>query len=178
MHWLPFLLTADPTKAEECFVPGLGDCVEGSCVFRDWVQSRARRTMIQKAIRMLAPRRTTRRLQKHRVIPSVAVLDARRRPLTRSGASCALKHSSALFLSCPFLKNTQTMIAPLSWAARARTSGRQECERYCMPLSLPGNVPRSGRGLIPKITKKPATRETQMEPQFLVSTRTREAHSL
>jgi hypothetical protein len=57
MHWLAFLLTADPTKAEECFVGGLGDCVEGSSVFRDWAQSWARRTIIQNAIRMLAPRK-------------------------------------------------------------------------------------------------------------------------
>lgn len=57
MHLLSFLLTANPTKAEECFVGGLGDCVEGSYVFRDWAQSWARRTIIQNAIRMLAPRK-------------------------------------------------------------------------------------------------------------------------
>lgn len=43
-------------KAEECFVSGLDDCVEGSYVFRDWARSWARRTIIQNAIRMLAPR--------------------------------------------------------------------------------------------------------------------------
>ena len=57
MHLLSFLLTADLAKAEECFVSGLEDCVEGSYVFRDWAQSWARRTIIQNAIRMLAPRR-------------------------------------------------------------------------------------------------------------------------
>ena len=36
MHLLSFLLTADQTKAEECFVSGLEDCVEGTYVFRDW----------------------------------------------------------------------------------------------------------------------------------------------
>ena len=55
MHLLSFLLTAEPTKAEECFVCGLGDCVEGSYVFRDWAQSWARRTILQNAIRLLAP---------------------------------------------------------------------------------------------------------------------------
>jgi hypothetical protein len=57
LHLLSFLLTADLAKAEECFVSGLEDCVEGTCVFRDWTQSWARRTIIQNAIRMLAPRK-------------------------------------------------------------------------------------------------------------------------
>ena len=117
--------------------------------------------------------RTTRRLQKHRVIPSVAALDARRRPVRNLRLEAFERFVFVM-----------SVLAPFSGAARSRTSGRQEGERYCMPLSLPGNVPRSGqglipgRGLIPKITKKRAARETQMEPQFLVSTRTREAHSL
>lgn len=55
MHLLSFLLTGDLTKAEECFVSGLEDCVEGSYVFRDWARSWARRTIIQNAVRMLAP---------------------------------------------------------------------------------------------------------------------------
>jgi len=57
MHLLSFLLTADLAKAEECFVSGFEDCVEGTYVFRDWAQSWARRTIIQNAIRMLAPRK-------------------------------------------------------------------------------------------------------------------------
>jgi hypothetical protein len=57
MHSLSFLLTGDLTKAEECFVSGLEDCVEGSYVFRDWARSWARRTIIQNAIRMVVPRK-------------------------------------------------------------------------------------------------------------------------
>ena len=57
MHLLSFLLTADQAKAEECFVSGLEDCVEGTYVFRDWARSWARRTIIQNAIRMLTPRK-------------------------------------------------------------------------------------------------------------------------
>ena len=56
MHLLSFLLTADHRKAEECFVTGLEDCVKGRYVFRDWARSWARRTIIQNAVRMLAPR--------------------------------------------------------------------------------------------------------------------------
>jgi hypothetical protein len=57
MHLLSFLLMADHTKAEECFVSGLEDCVKGNYVFRDWARSWARRTIIRNAVRMLAPRR-------------------------------------------------------------------------------------------------------------------------
>jgi hypothetical protein len=57
MYLLSFLLTADVAKAEECFVSGLEDCVEGTYVFRDWVRSWARRSIIQNAIRRLAPRK-------------------------------------------------------------------------------------------------------------------------
>jgi hypothetical protein len=56
MHLLSFLLTADLTKAEECFVSGLEDCVKERYVLRDWARSSARRTIIQNAVRMLAPR--------------------------------------------------------------------------------------------------------------------------
>jgi hypothetical protein len=57
MHLLSFLLTADLAKAEECFVSGLEHCIEGTYVFRDWAKSWARRTVIQNAIRILAPRK-------------------------------------------------------------------------------------------------------------------------
>jgi hypothetical protein len=55
MHLLSFLLMGDLTKAEECFVSGLAECVTGSHVFRDWARSWARRTIVQNAIRLLAP---------------------------------------------------------------------------------------------------------------------------
>ncbi len=57
MHLLSFLLTADLAKAEECFVSGLEDCIEGTYLFRDWAKSWARRTVILNAIRILAPRK-------------------------------------------------------------------------------------------------------------------------
>lgn len=56
MHLFSLLLTADLRKAEECFVAGLEDCVKGCYVFRDWARSWARRTIIQNAVRMRAPR--------------------------------------------------------------------------------------------------------------------------
>lgn len=56
LHLLSLLLTADHEKAENCFVSGLDDCVEGNNVFREWARSWARRAIIQNAVRMLAPR--------------------------------------------------------------------------------------------------------------------------
>ncbi len=55
LYLLGLLLTADAEKAEQCFVAGIGDSVEGSAVFREWARSWARRTIIQHAIRMIEP---------------------------------------------------------------------------------------------------------------------------
>lgn len=55
LYQLSFLLTADHDKAEECFVVGLEDCVKANRVFREWVHSWAKRTIIEKAIRTLQP---------------------------------------------------------------------------------------------------------------------------
>jgi DNA-directed RNA polymerase specialized sigma24 family protein len=55
LYLLALLLTADPGKAEQCFVAGIGNSVEGNPVFREWARSWARRTIIQHAIRMIKP---------------------------------------------------------------------------------------------------------------------------
>lgn len=55
LYRLGFLLTADAEQAERCFVAGLGDCVKGNAVFKEWAHSWARRTVIQNAIRIMAP---------------------------------------------------------------------------------------------------------------------------
>jgi len=57
LYWLALLLTADAGKAEQCFVAGIGDSVEGNPVFKEWAYSWARRTIIQQAIRMIEPAR-------------------------------------------------------------------------------------------------------------------------
>src|ERR1700728_4166522 len=53
---LSFLLTADREKAEQCFVSGLEDAVEGNPVFQEWARSWARRAIIQNAVRAINPR--------------------------------------------------------------------------------------------------------------------------
>jgi hypothetical protein len=55
LYLLAFLLTADSVRAEQCFVCGLGECVEGAGAFMDWAHSWARRTIIKQAIRMIMP---------------------------------------------------------------------------------------------------------------------------
>lgn len=56
LYLLSFLLTGDHEKAEQCFVSGLEDAVEGNPVFKEWARSWARRTIIQNAIRVINPR--------------------------------------------------------------------------------------------------------------------------
>jgi hypothetical protein len=58
LYQLSFLLTCDLELAERCLVCSLEDCVIGNPVFREWVRSWAKRTIIQNAIRELKPRPT------------------------------------------------------------------------------------------------------------------------
>jgi hypothetical protein len=55
LHQLAFLLTADHTKAEQCFVAGLDDSIRGNPVFRQWARAWSKRAIIQNAIKMMAP---------------------------------------------------------------------------------------------------------------------------
>lgn len=56
LYLLSFLLTADREKAEQCFVSGLEDAVEGNPVFKEWARSWARRMIIVNAVRAINPR--------------------------------------------------------------------------------------------------------------------------
>lgn len=56
LYLLAFLLTADHDRAEECFVSGLEDAVEGNPVFKEWARSWAGRVIIQNAVRLIKPR--------------------------------------------------------------------------------------------------------------------------
>jgi len=56
LHLLAYLLTGDQEKAEQCFVTGLEDGVDNNSVFKEWARSWAQRTIVQSAIRMMAPR--------------------------------------------------------------------------------------------------------------------------
>lgn len=61
LYTLALLLTADDSKAEQCLVAGLEDCLQGNPVFREWAQSWAKCTVVKNAIRMISPlRRETR----------------------------------------------------------------------------------------------------------------------
>jgi hypothetical protein len=55
LYLFSFLLTADNDIADQCYVCGLGECVEGIGVFMDWVRSWARQTILKHAIRMIMP---------------------------------------------------------------------------------------------------------------------------
>jgi hypothetical protein len=55
LYMLSFLLTANHEKAEQCFVAGLDDCVDGNAVFQEWAAMWARRVIVRNAIRIIAP---------------------------------------------------------------------------------------------------------------------------
>jgi DNA-directed RNA polymerase specialized sigma24 family protein len=56
LYLLSFLLTGDRAIAEQCYVGGLHIAQEENQVFKEWVESWARRAIIQNAIRMIRPR--------------------------------------------------------------------------------------------------------------------------
>jgi len=58
LYQLSFLLIGDHERAEECFVSGLEDTVEGRPVFKEWARSWARRAIMQCAVRVVNPRPT------------------------------------------------------------------------------------------------------------------------
>jgi hypothetical protein len=55
LYLLSFLLTGDKDKAEQCFIGGLGECLEGIGAFMEWARLWARRAIIRQAIRMIKP---------------------------------------------------------------------------------------------------------------------------
>jgi DNA-directed RNA polymerase specialized sigma24 family protein len=55
LYLLSLLLTGDRDSAEECFVAGIGESTKGNRIFKEWARSWARRTIIQSAIRFIAP---------------------------------------------------------------------------------------------------------------------------
>ena len=57
LYLLSLLLTADPERAEQCYISGLNDCSEGNKVFKEWARSWSRRVVIKNAIRAISPAR-------------------------------------------------------------------------------------------------------------------------
>jgi DNA-directed RNA polymerase specialized sigma24 family protein len=55
LYLLALLLTADASKAEQCFVAGLEDSIRGNRVFKEWVRSWSRRMIVRNAIQMISP---------------------------------------------------------------------------------------------------------------------------
>ena len=55
LYLLSFLLTAHHKKAEQCFVAGLDDCLNGNPVFQEWARIWARRIIVRNAVQMMAP---------------------------------------------------------------------------------------------------------------------------
>jgi len=72
-YQLSFLLTGDHIKAERCLLAGLETCFGAKYIFKDWIHSWAKRTLIQNAICELGPRSSAARF----FIPAVTALNPR-----------------------------------------------------------------------------------------------------
>ena len=55
LYLLSLLLTADASKAEQCFVAGLEDSIHGNRVFADWAREWTRRMILKNSIQMISP---------------------------------------------------------------------------------------------------------------------------
>ena len=86
LYLLSLLLTGDRDRAEECFVAGVGESTKGKRVFKEWARSWARRTIIQSAIRLIAPRQRTGRTTRNPVSPR----GLNYVPLALEGEVCAI----------------------------------------------------------------------------------------
>jgi DNA-directed RNA polymerase specialized sigma24 family protein len=53
LYLLSFLLTANHARAEQCYVEGMENAVDGSPVFKEWARSWSKRSVIQNAIRLV-----------------------------------------------------------------------------------------------------------------------------
>jgi hypothetical protein len=75
LYLLALLLTADPLKAEQCFLSGFEDSVSNNSVFRDRTYLWARRSIILHAIQLLCPRQNHER-QSNEVRLSIGEISA------------------------------------------------------------------------------------------------------
>ena len=116
LYVLSLLLTADPEKAEQCFVSSLEDSVNGKPVFKECAHSGARRAIVQNAVRVIKPRPMV------EIAPSNSD-SGKTRPAGQAEIAVVLEleRSIALFTSCRFLKPIPMRIVRFSWASRYGT---------------------------------------------------------
>ena len=129
LYQLALLLTADQTKAEQCFASGLEDCQTGILVFRDWARLWAKRIIIKNAIALLTPRPSSKKRSPTQS-PVAQPLGAERHSFSRSGN---LARSNESCLSQPFSKNILCRIALSCWAVRNRMCSAHasaRCSRF------------------------------------------------
>ena len=55
LYLLAFLLTANHQESEQCFVSTVEEAFKGQAVFKEWVRSWLRRTLIENAIEIVLP---------------------------------------------------------------------------------------------------------------------------
>ena len=85
LYQLSFLLAGDHAEAERCLLAGLESSFGAKYIFKDWIHSWAKRTIIQNAICELGPRSSAARFS----IPAVTALKPRNH-LTETAETSAI----------------------------------------------------------------------------------------
>jgi DNA-directed RNA polymerase specialized sigma24 family protein len=153
LYLLSLLLTGDRDKAEECFVAGIGESTRGNRVFKAWARSWARRTIIQSAIRLVAPRHRTERAPRNSVSTRVlnyvplaleaevsAILELT--PLERfvfvmSVLEHYSEHECSILLDCSRRDVSAALARALQQLGRSMTSNKNEADAGSKDFSGP-----------------------------------------
>lgn len=91
LYLLSLLLAGETQNAERCFFSALDDCIAGDLVFKDQARSRARRSIINNAIRLLAPK----------AIPADQTCETPTASRTNRQAAAKVRAEMAVFLHLP-----------------------------------------------------------------------------
>jgi DNA-directed RNA polymerase specialized sigma24 family protein len=86
LYLLSLLLTGDGDMAEKCFAASVGESKKGNRVFKEWARSWVRRTIVQSAIRLVAPRQRSARERNNLVL----LRGLNYVPLTSEAEVCAI----------------------------------------------------------------------------------------
>ena len=85
LYLLSFMLTANHARAEQCYVEGIENAVNGNPVFKEWARSWSKRSVIQNAIRLVFAES----------IPS-EIRDTCHEPRHKSRADCVIENVTRL----------------------------------------------------------------------------------
>lgn len=110
-------LTADPQKAEQCFVSGFEDSMSNNYVFKERAHSWARRSITLRAIRLVSPRPGEKNdSNKARLLPLIGNVPAEVQAYPDFARIVALNSFERFVSSCQSWRSIPPRSAPCFWA--------------------------------------------------------------